>query len=204
LIRGEIAAGTIGAIQLIRSSIAFGPETLVGWRSHPDQAGAAALYNLGIHALDTVLHLIDVPVVEVAAMTEPEGALLDRSAVAVLRFANGALGVVEASQTLAEDDVRIEVFGDRGTVRWTGWMAPYRSGDVLIRTAAGERIAISSCPDAYDRSVGAFIAAIQAGGVPDPSPDDVLALVRTTEAIVTSARTGSHVQLAAAGLPTAI
>jgi len=52
-VRGWLLDGTIGRLVAVRASISFGTEDLVGWRAVPELAVVAALYNLGIHAVDS-------------------------------------------------------------------------------------------------------------------------------------------------------
>src|SRR5439155_3127846 len=125
-------------------------------RADIELAGAGALYNLGVHALDAVLYLVGESVAQVVAVTAPPGAILDRTILVIARFRSGVLANIQASQELPEDDVGIELLGERGTIRWAGWMAPYRSGMMVIDTASGRRAIPSECPDAYERAIAHF------------------------------------------------
>ena len=189
LVRGWLRDGLLGRIVAVRASIAFGPEELVGWRSEPELASAAAVYNLGVHAIDTLLALIDDRVETAACVLRPPETALDRTAVATFTFAGGAVASVLVSQELSHDDVRIEILGTHGRIDWDGWMAPYRKGTLTLR--AGDRPATKvdvECSDAYRRVAATFTRAILTGGVPVPSPDDVLRTVRVVEAALTAAR----------------
>lgn len=196
LVRGWLRDGLLGRVVAVRASIAFGPEDLVGWRSEPGLAHAAAVYNLGVHAIDTVLTLIDGRVVTAACVLQPPGTALDRTAVATLTFAGGAVASVLVSQELSQDDVRIEILGTHGRIDWDGWMAPYRTGTLLLRAGGRPETRVDvECPDAYRRVVATFTQAIITGGVPVPAPDDVLRTVRVVEAALTAARRQTVVSL---------
>lgn len=111
------------------------PERPMGWKQLAS-AGGGVLRDLGSHILDLVDHLVG-PFAEVQAETRvlyPERPLAGGERVPVeaedqvllwLRAPNGALGSLEASKiaTGAEDELRFELHGDRGALRFN-LMAP--------------------------------------------------------------------------------
>jgi predicted dehydrogenase len=195
-LRGWLDQGAIGRLVLMRASIAFGHEQLEGWRARHELAGAAALYNLGVHAIDTLLALAGAPVAEVSAMVAPPGAPLDRTDLLLLRFADGALATVAVSQELVDDEVSIEIVGTGGRVRWDGWMSPYREGEVAL-TVAGitQRTERSASPRAYNLVVEDFADAVLRGRDPVPSRQQILETVAVTEAARAAARDGRMVRM---------
>ncbi|MFV0416914.1 MAG: Gfo/Idh/MocA family protein [Chthoniobacterales bacterium] len=80
--------------------------------------GGGCLMNQGIHAIDTLQWLVGKPV-EVSAMIDTiahENIEVEDVAAATLRFANGALGVVEgATAAWPGFQKRIEIAGDKGS-----------------------------------------------------------------------------------------
>jgi 1,5-anhydro-D-fructose reductase (1,5-anhydro-D-mannitol-forming) len=196
IVRDAVRDGQIGRVRLVRGSIGFGYEELVGWRADLEQAGAAAVFNLGIHLYDLIGYLLDARAREIKAIVEPGGVSLDRTALALARYEGGTLAYLQVSQELTEDDVRIELVGERGMIGWDGWMAPYRSGEVVISTPAGVSRFHSECPDAYERLVRAFAEAVRGGNSPQPSVRDTVHGVEIAEAVITSGRTGRAVELA--------
>ncbi|MEN6450069.1 MAG: Gfo/Idh/MocA family oxidoreductase [Thermoguttaceae bacterium] len=118
------------------------------WRGTWQLDGGGALMNQAIHSVDLLLWLMG-PAVEVRAMT---GLLAHRSiavedvAVATVAFANGALGVIEASTAAYPGFLkRIEIHGDQGSavmeeediVKWD--FAKPAKRDEVIRRAMAER-----------------------------------------------------------------
>ena len=88
------------------------------WRGTWELDGGGALMNQAIHAVDLLLWLMG-PVEEISAMTATmthERIEVEDVAVANLRFASGALGVIEATTTAYPGALkRIEIIGSHGT-----------------------------------------------------------------------------------------
>jgi UDP-N-acetyl-2-amino-2-deoxyglucuronate dehydrogenase len=88
------------------------------WRGTWSLDGGGALMNQAIHSVDLLTWLMG-PVVEVQALTATlahERIEVEDAAVATLRFANGALGVVEATTAVYPGYLkRIEIHGTEGS-----------------------------------------------------------------------------------------
>ena len=194
-VRAWIASGRIGRPVLARATLAFGHEELVGWRADPDLAVAGALYNLGVHAVDLVRFVLDDAAVSVNAVRAPRDAVLDRTILMAIRFRSGTLASVTASQELPVDDVSLHVVGTEGSIRWDGWMSPYRQGRLSLRQGDAEVSEPTSCPDAYVRLVADVCRAIRERLSPEPSPEEALRTVEVVEAARRSAASGRAMSL---------
>jgi len=88
------------------------------WRGTWELDGGGALMNQAIHSVDLLIWLMG-PVVEVAAHTATlahERIAVEDVATATLKFASGALGVIEASTAAYPGYLkRIEIHGSRGS-----------------------------------------------------------------------------------------
>ena len=88
------------------------------WRGTWEIDGGGALMNQAIHSVDLLVWLMG-PVKELHAMTATmthERIEVEDVAVATLKFANGAMGVIEATTTAYPGALkRIEVMGSEGT-----------------------------------------------------------------------------------------
>lgn len=88
------------------------------WRGTWALDGGGALMNQAIHSVDLLVWLMG-PVAEISAMTATmthERIEVEDIAVANLKFANGALGVIEATTTAYPGALkRIEISGNQGT-----------------------------------------------------------------------------------------
>ena len=88
------------------------------WRGTWELDGGGALMNQAIHSVDILTWLMG-PVVEITAqagLLAHERIAVEDTAVATLKFANGALGVIEASTAAYPGYLkRIEIHGSEGS-----------------------------------------------------------------------------------------
>jgi predicted dehydrogenase len=113
-------AGVIGPVLSLRARWSHaGPEHWSPegvWFFERERAGHGALFDLGIHKFDLIRHLTGKEAAEVSAFT----ATLDKkievedNGVAILRFTDGMLGVVEASWTSRPNENSIRLYGTHG------------------------------------------------------------------------------------------
>ena len=94
-----------------------------GWRSDPSKSGkAGAVGDIGTHAANLAETITGLSITEVAADVSRmvEGRKLDDDANVLIRFNNGAKGVLHCSQICAgeENDVNIRVWGEKGGLEW--------------------------------------------------------------------------------------
>lgn len=130
--REMILSGELGEIQAIRSNYIQGwlrtrleasDQKQAAWRTDPTKSGAAGAFgDIGTHAFNLARYMTGLLPAEVSANLrafEP-GRALDDYGHAVVRFQNGALGTVTASQIShgRENDLFIEVDGTKGALSW--------------------------------------------------------------------------------------
>ena len=95
-----------------------------GWRADPRRCGpAGCLIDLGIHCFHITEWVTGLSVSEVCADLRPTvaGRVLDDDCTVLVRFEGGARGVFLPSQiaTGRSDGLTLEVFGDKGALRWS-------------------------------------------------------------------------------------
>jgi predicted dehydrogenase len=133
------------------------------WRTDPKQSGmGGAIGDIGTHAANLAEYITGSNISEVCTMLNAvvEGRMLDDDSSMLLRFENGATGVLLATQVAAgdENNLNIRVYGEKGGIEWrqeepntlvvkwldkpkeimrAGW--PYLSDDAkaFVRTPAG-------------------------------------------------------------------
>lgn len=89
-----------------------------GWRGTWDMDGGGCLMNQGIHGIDMFRYLMG-PVKTLTAITKTQTRQVEveDSAVAILEFANGAVGTIEGSTTCYPGyPRRLEICGDNGSI----------------------------------------------------------------------------------------
>jgi len=93
------------------------------WRTDPKQAGiSSAMGDIGTHAENLAEYITGLQIKEMCAdlTSFGEGRELDDDGNILLRFDNGARGVLHASQIAAGDvnDLNIRVWGEKGGLEW--------------------------------------------------------------------------------------
>ena len=130
--REMILAGELGEIQAIRSSYIQGwlrtrleqeGQKQSAWRTDPSKSGAAGCFgDIGTHAYNLARYMTGLLPEEISCHLRifEEGRQLDDYGTAVIRFDNGALGTVTASQIShgRENDLFIEIDGTKGALQW--------------------------------------------------------------------------------------
>jgi predicted dehydrogenase len=161
-LRRLIADGRLGTITNVRARFFAGysadPRSPLSWRFTRRLAGSGVLGDLGSHAADLCTYLVG-PITEVAAVTSivhrqrpiPATATIGHAAAiedgelgpvenedyagALVRFADGAVGTVEASRVAVGPDCAygIEIYGTAGSAMWDF----ERMGELRLFTGQG-------------------------------------------------------------------
>lgn len=130
--REMILSGELGEIQAIRASYIQGwlrtrlesdNQKQAAWRTDPTKSGAAGCFgDIGTHAYNLGRYMTGLLPESVSAHLKifAPGRQLDDYGTAVIRFENGALGTVTASQIThgRENDLFIEIDGTKGALQW--------------------------------------------------------------------------------------
>jgi predicted dehydrogenase len=128
--KAMIEKGTLGKLRKIVASYDLGwlaaPNAgkQATWRVNPKFSGAAACVgDIGTHAEQLIEFTTGMKIAEVSAdlATFVEGRLLDDDATVMLRFANGAKGVIELSEVACgeENQFKLRVYGSEGCLEWS-------------------------------------------------------------------------------------
>lgn len=131
--RHRVAAGELGTIRKIlveypqgwlATAIEDDGQKQADWRTDPARAGASCcMGDIGTHAENLSEYVTGLQITELCAdlTTFLPGRRLDDDGSVLLRFDNGARGVLQASQvSIAEENaLRIRVYGDRGGLDWS-------------------------------------------------------------------------------------
>ncbi len=93
------------------------------WRTDPTRAGiSCCMGDIGTHAENLAEYVTGLHITELCAdlSTFVEGRLLDDDGNVLIRFNNGAKGILHASQISAgeENNVNIRIYGEKGGLMW--------------------------------------------------------------------------------------
>jgi len=130
--RRMVADGKLGKIRKVfveypqgwLSTLLEGTGNLqASWRTDPKQSGmGGAIGDIGTHAANLAEYITGAKITEICAMlnTVVKGRMLDDDSSMLLRFDNGASGVLLATQVAAgeENNLNIRVYGEKGGLEW--------------------------------------------------------------------------------------
>ncbi len=203
-----LAAGRIGTPFMIRVRFAHrGPEpgwAMSDWFYRRDRAGAGAMLDMGIHAMDICRFLVG----EVGSVFGLVGTLrkpieVDDNAVIGLKFADGrAFGYIEVGWTSGPGFAGVEIYGDDGTI-----LVDYSRGLELIAGTVSpdgkpqtSREMLTETPTAggWARIMKTFIDCVRDGKPTPLTIDDGAAATAIADAIQQSAATGQLTPVAQA------
>ncbi|MBT0812769.1 Gfo/Idh/MocA family oxidoreductase [Litoribacter ruber] len=93
------------------------------WRTDPSKSGkAGAMGDIGTHAFNLAEYITGLKITKLCAdiNIQVEGRKLDDDGNVLLKFDNGASGVLIATQTAtgAENNISIKVYGEKGGLEW--------------------------------------------------------------------------------------
>ena len=189
------------------------------WRGTWELDGGGALMNQAIHSVDLLAWLMG-PVVEVRARTAllaHERIAVEDVALATVRFANGALGVIEASTAIFPGYLkRIEIHGSAGSavmeeedfIKWD-FAKKSKRDDAILERMAGRTSGGGGAADpkaighhGHTRQFQDVLNAIRKGTAPQVDGPEGRRSVEIILAIYKAAETGRAVTLPLAGDPT--
>jgi predicted dehydrogenase len=130
--REMILNGELGEIQAVRACYIQGwlrtkledsDQKQAAWRTDPSKSGAAGCFgDIATHAYNLGRYMTGLLPAEISAnlRTFESGRKLDDYGTSVIKFQNGGLGTVTASQIShgRENDVSIEIDGTKGALQW--------------------------------------------------------------------------------------
>lgn len=201
--RDMIRAGKLGKIRKVvveypqgwlATKLEDSEQKQAAWRTDPKRSGiAGAIGDIGTHAENLAEYITDLKITSLCAdlNTFVEGRLLDDDGNVLLRFDNGARGILHCSQISVgeENDLNIRIYGEKGGLQWhqmqpntlvAKWLDKPTQ---LLRTGVGEQSAITQAaaripaghPEGYleafaniYRNVAKCIQARLVGERPDP------------------------------------
>ena len=145
------------------------------WKGTQALDGGGALINQGIHGLDLLIHLAG-DIASVQAYTDVrahENIEVEDTCVAAVRYANGALGVIQATTSVHPDfQQRLEIHGSEGTIIldgtedvWVKHWETFKEGAREVEARApfehsGAAAVLEEGGEAHARQIQDFVDAI--------------------------------------------
>lgn len=156
--RARVAAGEIGAVRKIIVDYSQGwlsrnveaeDNKQAQWRLDPQRSGASAcMGDIGVHAANLAEYVSGLAITEVCAelTTFVPQRLLDDDGSVLLRFNNGARGLLHASQICCgeENNLSLRIYGENGGLSWSQeepnslWLLRADQPKQLLRTASSQ------------------------------------------------------------------
>jgi UDP-N-acetyl-2-amino-2-deoxyglucuronate dehydrogenase len=183
-----------------------------GWKGTQALDGGGALMNQAIHNVDLLLWLMGdaTHVSGFTATLAHERIEVEDTAVAVLRFKSGALGVIQATTSVHPGYPKtIAVHGDRGSavieqedvLRWD--FTPETDEDRRVRERFAAKVGASGgaadpkaiSHEGHRRQLADFVRAVLANGTPAVDGREGRRAVAVIRAVYESARSGRAVEI---------
>jgi len=203
-LRDWIRSGKLGRIILVEASVKWyrPPEYYANskWHGTSSLDGGGALMNQGIHTVDLLLYLLgDVTRVQAVTKTALHAIESEDTCVATLEFANGAVGVFQATTAAFPGYARrVEITGSEGTVcleqdRITrvdlkNPIHDYSQTEPADQNASANSPVVSDVRG-HQRILEDFVRSIESGGTPVCDGEEGRRSLALVEAIYRSART---------------
>ncbi len=226
-----IREGALGEIYRFRAEYFHtgyqDPQRPLSWRMEKEKSGGGALADLGSHLIDLIRHLLgEFESVQADTQTyiterpvkrgaqEKGRVTVDDAAWLRIRLKSGAIGTLETSRfaTGALDDLRIEICGEKGALRfdlmdanWLYWFDASRKSDPLggdrgwVRLETVQHYPGASIPSprailgwarTHAENQYTFLKAVTEGKTPQPDMTDGLRTQLIMDAAYASAERG--------------
>ncbi len=133
--RELVREGALGKPVLGRAQLScWYPDLEGAWRQDPELGGGGSLIDMGSHCIDLLEFIFDSRVKEVSCFTDTlvHSYPVEDSATVLLRFDNGAQGVVDSCFSIpdASSKNRLELYGTRGSLLAEGTVGQGEAGEL--------------------------------------------------------------------------
>jgi predicted dehydrogenase len=155
--RERVAAGELGTLRKVvveypqgwlASAEEDNDNKQAAWRLDPAQAGVSScMGDIGVHAANLAEYVTGLKITEMCSDLTAfvPGRTLDDDGAVLLRFENGARGVLSASQVSVgeENAISVRVYGEKGGLEWsqqepnTLWLKWNDKPTEMLRTGGG-------------------------------------------------------------------
>jgi predicted dehydrogenase len=207
--RQMVQEGRLGEVRVVQveypqdwlaEPLEQGGNKQAAWRTDPTLAGGGAIGDIGSHAWHLADYVTGQPVAELCAELSSfvPGRAVDDNAQVMLRYANGARGLLWASQVAPGhlNDLRLRVFGAQGGLEWR-----QEQPNQLRYTPLGQPTQVLERAGAAFGSAGARVSRIP-GGHPEGYLEAFATIYTEVAQHLRAARPGGAPPEAACHFPT--
>jgi UDP-N-acetyl-2-amino-2-deoxyglucuronate dehydrogenase len=216
LIKRAIERGRLGKLYVVDAYVKWFRTRqyyeAAAWRGTKALDGGGALINQGIHTVDLAQYFAG-PAASIYGIAERkhhpyiEG---EDTALALVKYRSGAVGVIEATTSVAPGfSRRVEVHGEKGSIVLDGnditvWKLEGEGEEEveLARQRSGQRDASDGASNPMNLDIGAhqrqladFVAAVREGRAPAVDGREALKALEIVRGVYRSAETGQPVDL---------
>jgi len=208
-LRDMVREGNLGRITFARAQLScWYPDMEGAWRQDPELGGGGSLMDMGNHCIDVLEYMLESRVTEVScfAGTLVHGYPVEDTGVVMMKFENGAVGVVDSCFSIPDNSSRnrLEIYGSGGSVLAEGTIgqAPdgvmtayledkkgYDAQQARETDGAGEKISPEPV-NTYRAEIEEFSGCILGDKTPSISGEDGLWSQKVLLACYESAKTG--------------
>lgn len=204
LAKQAVQEGSLGEITYARGQWALHGVGIArpGWWSDPALAGAGILMGTGVHVIDLLRAVLQREVIEVFAWDDATQweVPLDVTIAVLVKFTGNVLAHVVASRRFGFPSNDLVVYGTEGHLFGADLIGEELSGSLELATSEAVqrwefRRSQQPLTDLYTAQAEAFMRAINGEAPFEASGEDGAAVVRITQAVIESARTGRPVRV---------
>ena len=192
--------GMLGKIILIRAQDhLWYEERKNAWRLDSLKSGGGALADLSSHTIDLMRFLIG-EAVEVTAFTDNlifEYSVEDTATV-LLKFHNGAHGIIDSSWAIPYRKNQLEIYGTKGTILAVRTIGPFNNPEMTLLTSEGEehiRAPYNSLLDLFTEEIEEFSLCIQKDASPPITGEDGWQCQKIISAVYESSREKKRIKI---------
>lgn len=201
--KAAIEDGRFGKVTMLRArtggSVALDESFTNGWYSwfaDPVQAGGGALVDVGCHAIYQLCHLAGQPVAVTAATSNCSGTYpVEDSAAVILEFADGCIGVAEASWAQHGGPSGVAIYGTRGWATFRQSEALVRCGGEGFTTDRHGILEPAPLPPPWPSPIHQWVSAALDGVTPQLRPEWGAQVTEVLQAAYVSSEEGRRVTL---------
>jgi 1,5-anhydro-D-fructose reductase (1,5-anhydro-D-mannitol-forming) len=197
-IQDLLQKGVLGDLTLVRIRLSHNGAT-AGWLPEHfyslEQCGGGALIDLGCHPMYLTRLFLGLPESVSAHFGYVTGKQVEDNAVSVLKYKNGALGIVEAGFVNDHSPFTIEIHGTKGTLLYGAPENKLLVRSSLIKDYSNGWTELSPLPEERISAFEQWVTHIQSGTVAEENIQLATDLTRLMEASILSVKLNKSVEL---------